>query len=66
MNPTHKPLRPPGAAAVAAERAHARAPRFAISVKTGLPVVTSNRTFIQTWMARRAKLAAAAKARSGK
>ena len=60
MNPTHKVLRSPSVAAVA------RPPRFAIRGKPGLPVVTSNRSFIQSWMARRAKQTAAAKARDAK
>lgn len=66
MKPTHKILRPPSVAAATAERSLARAPRFALSAKTGLPVVTSNRSFIQSWMARRAKLVAAARARTAK
>ena len=64
MKTTHRILRPPSAMTAAADRAPVNASRFALGAKTALPVVTSNRTFIQSWMARRAKLAAATKGRA--
>ena len=67
MNPTHKALRsPPSVAGTAAGRASVRAPRFVSSVKPGQSGTVSNRAFIGAWMARRAKLAAAAKLRAAR